>query len=179
MQDGQTYYISTSVMIPANQIPPVTWPNNNWAQVFQTKNTAATMSTCTLEVGLPHADSTENYFAFTGNKAGNHPPDWYSPAPVDANWHSLIIKVTVSSTPTGSVEIWWDGAKQTFRTGSDVLTNLVTMNSTSDWLGTGLPLDLDFYRNRGFIPGTPVIYHGIPKIGTTYASVAPSIATGP
>jgi hypothetical protein len=116
--------------------------------------------------GSEAADTDTETGTETGTKRG------------DANWHSLIIKVTASLTPTGSVEIWWDGAKQTFKNGSQVLANLVTMNS-SDWLGKGLPVDVNFYRNQGFILGTPMIYHGIHKIGTTFASVAPPAATGP
>jgi hypothetical protein len=180
LQNGGTYYISMSVFIPAGQIPPIPWTSNNWVQVFQTKNTAASMWTNALHIQEASGSATQNSFAFTGNGAGGHGPDWYSPSPVDAKWHNLTVKTRMSTSANGTIDIWWDGVKQTFRNGSGTLTNLVTMNSpTSDWLGSGWPLDIDFYRNAGNISGTPVIYHDFPKIGKTYASVAPAIASGP
>lgn len=100
-------------------------------------------------------------------------PIWVGPE-VDDKWHTLIVHIVTESkagATDGSVELWYDGAKQTLYHGQQTLTGIRILEQGNDGVSYSARLGLDSYRQPNMIPGTYALYHGVPRIGTSMASV--------
>jgi hypothetical protein len=95
---------------------------------------------------------------------------WYGPMVTDfaGAWHDIVVNINFSKSATsGFVELWLDGAKQTFVDGS-----------TRFRVATMCPDDAYVYLKQGIYRSTELTgtaYHWIesPRIGTSYDSVVP------
>jgi len=85
-------------------------------------------------------------------------------------WEDFVLHVLWSTDPTiGFVELWHDGAQQTFNDGKTrehYATFVPSINGVSD------TVYVNQYRKAGYNLGTVVLYHDDIRVGRTYASVA-------
>jgi Polysaccharide lyase len=90
------------------------------------------------------------------------------------SWHSFVVHIHFSTRTTiGFVELWFDGARQTFTDGTQ-----------HHVMGTMCPKDTGVYLKMGYYRGTKIDgygagYHWIdtPRVGTSYSVVVPRSTT--
>jgi hypothetical protein len=96
---------------------------------------------------------------------------WQKPI-TRGGWQSIVLHMKIALDPTvGFIELWYDGAKQTFTNGMDRIP-ANTFDAGRTLVKWGI------YRG-GQGPGDCYEYLARPRIGTTYDDVAPEGSSGP
>lgn len=136
--------------------------------------------------GPPFVGSPPIGIDVEGNRMGlwrdstnNYDNPWSVPLQRGA-WLDIVLHVKFSSDPTvGFIEIWLNGAQQSFSNGQTRL-HMTTLQPGINWNGTtgGNFLDLDQYRSISDPLGPLTIYHAAAAIGNSYAAVAPNLRAG-
>jgi hypothetical protein len=136
--------------------------------------------------GPPFVGSPPIGIDVEGNRMGlwrdstnNYDNPWSVPLQRGA-WLDIVLHVKFSSDPTvGFIEIWLNGAQQSFSNGQTRLY-MTTLQPGINWNGTtgGNFLDLDQYRSIVDPLGPLTIYHAAAAIGNSYAAVAPNLRAG-
>jgi hypothetical protein len=118
----------------------------------------------------------KNHLVFGGRVNGvDRLSLWHSP-PVEANWHTLSLRVRLAADTSGLVQLWYDGHPQTFLNGSQTLRyQTLIPGSTYDGVH-GNFLDINSYRPTDSIQGTVTLFHRAPAIGVTLAAVESAVA---
>jgi hypothetical protein len=116
------------------------------------------------------------YFAADGTTLIYNRP-WISKTPnhIGTAWENITLHVKFSPDKTvGYVEIWQNGAKQTFIDGTQRYYMATLMPGIS-WNGSTATnsLYMNSYRHLDVIPDTITLYHDDVKVGSTFASVQP------
>ena len=89
---------------------------------------------------------------------------------VRGRWVNFVAHVNWSKDPrAGFVELWVDGARQTFSGGQQRLSTQTVMSDQNNGVKT-IPTN---YRGKGVVPGAVTLYHDEVKVGTSYGAVAP------
>jgi Polysaccharide lyase len=166
--DGDEDYIGFSTYLPAN-FPYVP----HWFQLAEI-------------YGRPFAGSPPIGIDIEGNRLGlwrNQSTGYDNPWSValqTGTWLDMVLHVKFSSDPTvGFIEIWLNGAPQTFANGRQRLY-MATLVPGVNWDGAagGNSLDLDQYRSILDPLGPLTIYHAAAAIGHSFAAVAPNLRLG-
>jgi Polysaccharide lyase len=182
--EGSDKYISIPVKLPADA-PPVT--NNDFFQWFQLDHAGEPSNPIMDAEMLAWNGDTQNHYWFRLLNTGSTYPSqpWYNTVAgwrgpvVDGNWHTLTIHVHfTSNTSDGTVDLWWDGVRQTFNVGPEAgqqTAHGATLQCAHYLCPDGV--DIDQYRSPTWYSGTVTVYHGAPSYGSTYASVADSLSS--
>ena len=160
--DGDDFYIGFSTYFPAGfPVPP------DWFQVAEI-------------YGPPYGGSPTIGIDVVGHRLQlsrdvTHGYDVIWTASTDFSrpgWEDIVLHVKFSTDPNvGFVELWRNGARQTFKDGSQTIhynTLIPTVNG-----GGPNRLSLDQYRSAAAPMGTVSIYHDEARIGHSYQSVLP------
>jgi len=102
-------------------------------------------------------------------------PIWTSSRNITKDaWQDVVLHVSFSADPhVGYVELWLDGAQQTFANGKTRYYQ-ATLKPGDNWDGIHANrLYLDQYRGPRPAMGTVTLYHGAAKVAQTYAQAAP------
>jgi hypothetical protein len=98
----------------------------------------------------------------------NYDRPWSGPLVRNA-WQDFVVHVKWSKDANvGFIELWFNGAQQTFSNGQQRLA-MATIQSDQSAVET-IPTS---YRKKGMIGGTVTLYQDAVKVGTSYAAVAP------
>jgi Polysaccharide lyase len=170
-RDGADLYVSLPYMFP-NSFPRIT---SAW---FEVAEIYGPPTGCSPPVGvyLYHRSSGDHLAVGRGGYGAIS----LFPRLTRHRWHAVILHVKMSTDPAvGFVQAWYDGVQQTF-TGGVSTDRYATLRPGCNWDGTHANfLDIDSYREYGGYPGNVTLYHGAPAVGTSYASVAGTLANPP
>jgi len=103
---------------------------------------------------------------WTGQGNDHRTTIWSRTIPSRNTWFSIVMKVRYStSASTGYVELWYNGAKQTFANGSQTM-------KMQTWDGVDNNIHWGIYRSGG-VNGTGHHYMKNVRIATTYNEAVP------
>jgi hypothetical protein len=123
LTDGQTFYLGWSSKVDI--------ADSNDRYVFQLKCDPST-GTANHPIEI---DATNGRVRLQEwDTQHNAHPLWTAPV-ANNQWHSYALKIHLGRT-TGTIDLWYDGKKQTFTTGSGTFTG-TTYDGTSDYLKWG------------------------------------------
>jgi len=99
---------------------------------------------------------------------GRSSPMWSHSLPI-GSWHSYVMRIQMGeSLSSGSCEIWYDGVQQTLANGQKRIPCAMAHANATSYFKWGV------YRSgRGGPIGQSVHHLWRPRLGTTYADVAP------
>jgi hypothetical protein len=166
---GGNVYIGFSTLFPA-RFPAICtpWVRACWMQVMEL-------------YGQPFHGSSPVAIGVVGDRlvlANHRRTIWTSSQNITKGtaWEDVVIHVVLSTDPKiGYVELWNNGAQQSFINGSRRWFE-ATLDPGVNWDGVHPDkLRLDEYRGPNPAMGRVVIYQRSAMVGPTYASVAPHV----
>jgi hypothetical protein len=159
-REGDERYIGWSTYFPSD-FPSI--PSGAWFVFFQFHGEPYNGSP-RLGFGV----SPDGRIELRRDAVYNYDRVWSQPQQ-RGRWTDFTVRVKWSKDPSvGFVELWVDGARQTFSNGQ---TRLAMATIQSDQ--TGVENIATNYRKRGAIPGEVTLLHDAVKVGTSYATVQP------
>jgi len=159
-REGDERYIGWSTYFPSD-FPSI--PSGAWFVFFQFHGEPYSGSP-RLGFGV----SPDGRIELRRDDVYNYDRVWSQPQQ-RGRWTDFTVRVKWSKDPSvGFVELWVDGARQTFSNGQ---TRLAMATTQSDQ--TGVEHIATNYRKRGAIPGEVTLLHDAVKVGTSYATVQP------
>jgi len=160
MSQGGTYYLGWK-----SKFSPLPTVAGQWEHVFQIHGYGITNGLAPITLDTP-GDGTLT-MTYQDPSGANH-LIWSTPL-VTGTWENFVLHVSpTTSESTGWIELWYNGAVQTFTDGS-------TRFSAAIWNGTYILTKWGIYREGG-VDGTGDHYLWRPRFATTYNEADPMIA---
>jgi hypothetical protein len=114
--------------------------------------------------------------SFSGGGGYSNSTAWHNGTPVSVGWHSFSICTNNNDIVYG---IWYDGARQTFNSGSCAGKQTCTgLNLFGQNNASTQPLDINAYTNGGSGLAGVNIIHGAPLISTIGSNGLPPTPPG-
>jgi hypothetical protein len=156
-QLGQTIYVGWRSRIDA----PLT---GGWNGIYQMKCHGMHVADQPLNLDMRNGRLTlSNHEDVGGQETAR--TVWSTELPRN-QWFSIVLKVHYSESRTeGTVEIWWNGVKQT-------LANGTTIHTGQTWDGSDNNMHWGIYRANE-VTGDGYHYIWRPRVATTYGEAAP------
>ncbi len=123
LTDGQTFYVGWSSKVAID--------DSNDRYIFQLKCDPST-GTANHPIEIDATDGRVRLQEWDTKHVAH--PIWTAPI-ANNQWHSYALKIHLGRTD-GTIDLWYDGKKQTFSTGSGTFTG-TTYDGSSDYLKWG------------------------------------------
>ena len=149
---------------------PVGFPNSPYFIQFQEDYGAPFHSVAPVAFWIQNFDGKGNKIYITAlydSATKSAPHVWESGTDITGKWLRFLVNRKLSTSKTGFLQVWYNKAPVTFKSGLQRITNIQTMLTGATSANTGLI----HYRAHGSIKGSATLYFDHLRLGTTRAAV--------